>query len=214
MSLAVAVHGASKEKKNQNVALDLELKKEETSSIGHATAVRVQQHKWRQGTRSTKMRGEVAFSGKKPWKQKGTGRARCGTKASPLWRKGGVIFGPKPGLRALKVNNGVRARALADLFRQVVADERLCCLDFALPNGQIKATQAAKFLKASGLADQRLTLFLGSDDLKHNLVFRNFPLVDIVFFNQPNVVDLSVARTWAFLKDDKELFEGMVKQWI
>lgn len=76
----------------------------------------------RQGTASTKTRGEVAFSGKKPWRQKGTGRARCGEKASPLWRKGGVVFGPKPRDYSQKMNKKVKtlglSRALYDLAKE------------------------------------------------------------------------------------------------
>ena len=58
---------------------------------------------WRQGTVACKGRSDVAFSNKKPWKQKGTGRARAGSARSPLWRKGGVIFGPQPRTRTLTI---------------------------------------------------------------------------------------------------------------
>src|SRR6202158_776957 len=61
-----------------------------------AVWIRALLQNWRQGTVGVKDRSEVSLSGKKPWKQKGTGRARAGTARSPLWRKGGVIFGPHP----------------------------------------------------------------------------------------------------------------------
>jgi len=67
----------------------------------------------RQGTRSTKTRGEVAGSNKKPWKQKGTGRARAGEKRSPLWSGGGVVFGPRPRDFSKKINAKVRALAFS-----------------------------------------------------------------------------------------------------
>src|SRR5512138_2238841 len=66
----------------------------------------------RMGTACTKTMGEVAGSGKKPWRQKGTGRARAGSFASPLWRGGGVVFGPKPRDYAKKVNRSTRQLAL------------------------------------------------------------------------------------------------------
>ena len=182
--------------------------------IGFAMAVRVQQQSWRQGTRSTKLRSEVDFAGTKPWKQKGTGRARCGTKASPLWRKGGVTFGPRPGVRTIKVNRAVRTKAMFDLFGQVVDEKRLLCLDLELNDNASKTSHASRFLKDTGLAGKQLTVFLRSDDVNRTLAFRNIPNVRIQFFNQPNVVDLSRVGSWAFLKEDKDLFEGMVKRWI
>lgn len=67
----------------------------------------------RQGTRSTKTRGEVAGSNKKPWKQKGTGRARAGEKRSPIWSGGGVVFGPRPRDFSKKINSKVKALAFS-----------------------------------------------------------------------------------------------------
>ncbi|MBI5423745.1 MAG: 50S ribosomal protein L4 [Opitutae bacterium] len=78
----------------------------------------------RQGTRSTKTRGEVRGGGKKPWNQKGSGRARAGSSRSPLWSGGGVVFGPKPRDFSKKINNKVKALAFARaLFDRAVAGE-------------------------------------------------------------------------------------------
>ncbi len=78
----------------------------------------------RQGTRSTKTRGEVRGGGKKPWNQKGSGRARAGSSRSPLWSGGGVVFGPKPRDFSKKINNKVKALAFARaLFDRASAGE-------------------------------------------------------------------------------------------
>jgi large subunit ribosomal protein L4 len=78
----------------------------------------------RQGTRSTKTRGEVSGGGKKPWNQKGTGRARAGSSRSPLWSGGGVVFGPKPRDFSKKINGKVKALAFSRaLFDRAIAGE-------------------------------------------------------------------------------------------
>merc|ERR1712238_378522 len=75
-----------------------------------------QQIQQKQGTVSTKTRGEVRGGGRKPWKQKGTGRARAGSNRSPLWKGGGVIFGPKPKVNSLKLNQKERKLSLQTLL--------------------------------------------------------------------------------------------------
>jgi large subunit ribosomal protein L4 len=77
--------------------------RKEMSRRGFAMAVRALLQNWRQGTVACKGRSDVSFSNKKPWKQKGTGRARAGSARSPLWRGGGVAFGPQPRTRTLKI---------------------------------------------------------------------------------------------------------------
>lgn len=83
----------------------------------------------RQGTASTRTRREVRGGGKKPWKQKGTGRARAGTRRSPLWRGGGTIFGPKPRSYAYLVPRRVRAAALLGALSSKVEEGRLIILE-------------------------------------------------------------------------------------
>ncbi len=92
-------------------------------------AVRVYLMNLRQGTHSTKTRGEVVGSGKKPWPQKHTGRARHGMRRSPLWRKGGVVFGPKPKDYSLELPKKMRRRALQSALLAKLRDSQLGVLD-------------------------------------------------------------------------------------
>ena len=93
----------------------------------------------RQGTRSTKTRGEVRGGGKKPWAQKGTGRARAGSIRSPLWSGGGVVFGPKPRDFSKKINNKVKALAFSRaLFDRVTAGDVSVIENFAPKQSKTK----------------------------------------------------------------------------
>ncbi|WOD38822.1 50S ribosomal protein L4 [Nodosilinea sp. E11] len=103
-------------------SLDLQVAKEESAShIVHRALVR-QMNNARQGTASTKTRAEVSGGGRKPWRQKGTGRARAGSNRSPLWRGGGVIFGPKPRDYSVKMNRKERRLALRTVLQSRVDD--------------------------------------------------------------------------------------------
>ncbi|HZG37445.1 MAG TPA: 50S ribosomal protein L4 [Nodosilinea sp.] len=103
-------------------SLDLQVAKEESAShIVHRALVR-QMNNARQGTVSTKTRAEVSGGGRKPWRQKGTGRARAGSNRSPLWRGGGVIFGPKPRDYSVKMNRKERRLALRTALQGRIDD--------------------------------------------------------------------------------------------
>ena len=87
--------------------------------------VKHHQAKMHQGTKETKTKGDVAGSGSKPWRQKGTGRARVGTTRSPLWRKGGVIHGPHMGTRIGKVSRRKKSIALRLVLSEMIGEERV-----------------------------------------------------------------------------------------
>ena len=98
-------------------ALNLRVAKEETATHIVHRSLRLQMANNRQGTASTKTRSEVRGGGRKPWRQKGTGRARAGSIRSPLWRGGGVIFGPKPRNYSHKMNRKEKRLALSTAFQ-------------------------------------------------------------------------------------------------
>ena len=127
-------------------SLELRVAKEENAAhIVHRALVR-QLHNARQGTSSSKTRSEVRGGGRKPWRQKGTGRARAGSIRSPLWRGGGVIFGPKPREYNLKMNRKERRLALRTAFNSR-SEDWVVVEDFA---EQLPRPKTKDFIDALG----------------------------------------------------------------
>ena len=143
----------------------------------------------RAGTHSTKTRGMVSGGGKKPWRQKGTGRARQGTIRAPQWKGGGVVFGPHPRSYSVKVNNKVVKLALRSALSAKLAEGALTVVDdFKFDTPSTKAAVAG--IKALGLADQKITVVVGSEDDNAYLSFRNLPSVRPLFAFEVNTYDL------------------------
>lgn len=156
----------------------------------------------RAGTASTKTKGTVVGSGKKPWKQKGSGRARAGYRSSPVWRGGGVAFGPKPREYNQSVNRKVRALAFARAFSDRVEEGAVIVLD-TLAVDAPKTRQVAALVKVLG-APRRLLLVAVSVPEPLKLAARNLPGVqvaaaaDVEVFDVLNAEKIAVARdAWA-----------------
>ena len=160
----------------------------------------VMQGNARAGTAHTKTRGEVRGGGKKPWKQKGTGRARHGSRRSPIWRGGGITFGPRSEKNyGRKLNRNARAKALAVAFSQKLRDNELILLDtFAL--GAPRAKEAKTILGALAgiegkgtLATKRknaaLIVLAGRDEVAEKS-FQNFGNVLVVAAKDVNPLEL------------------------
>ncbi len=201
--------GKSAETVQVPVAIDR--KEQSTKTLAHA--IRVLFQNWRQGTVGCKTRGQVAFSNKKPWRQKGTGRARVSSLRSPLWRKGGIIFGPQPRVRTLDMNTKQKRLAFNNLLFSMIDNDAVYCLDFTSTEGKGQTKAAASVIKNMGLTDKKIVLFLPFGDEKSINAFRNIPRVTIVLFDQPNAYHLVNAHGWVFLKKDADLFKNMVTQW-
>lgn len=191
-----------------------ETKKKHVAPVGFALWIRSLLQNWRQGTVGCKDRSEVARSGKKPWKQKGTGRARAGTARSPLWRGGGVIFGPQPRTRTLSVSSKLKKNVLNALLFDYINNNRVVCLDWTLQGEAPKTAAAYAALHSAGLHNKKVTLFLSSHDMLTYTSLSNIPNVRMVFFDQANAFDLSHSDYWVFLKKDSTLFNDMVVTWI
>ncbi|EGX68981.1 50S ribosomal protein L4 [Collinsella tanakaei] len=151
--------------------------------------VTCQQACWRQGTQSAKTRSEVSGGGKKPWRQKGTGRARQGSTRSPQWRHGGVVFAPKPRSYAKRMNNKEVKLAMRSALSAKVRDNELVLVDdYGFEKPSTKA--AVAMLKALGLEGKRLTIIVREDDINAYLSFRNIPKTFIITPNEANTYDL------------------------
>jgi large subunit ribosomal protein L4 len=200
--------------KQESIDLDLDLKKKDLCQQAYSCSIRTLLQNWRQGTVSCKARGDVSFSNKKPWRQKGTGRARAGSLRSPLWRKGGVTFGPQPRTRLLTVNRKHKRLVLNNIFFSNLNDNVISCLDLDFVDEKPNTKVAFNMLKGLQLQDKNVVLFLSFDDEVNNASFRNLPKVQTLSFDQPNAFDLSNCKHWVFFKKDLELFKNMVLKWI
>ena len=142
----------------------------------------------RQGTHDTKTRGEVRGGGKKPWRQKGTGRARQGSIRSPQWTGGGTVFGPHPRSYAFRVNRKEVKLAMRSALSAKLADGELIVVEgFNFEKPRTKDAVAA--LKALG-CDRRTTLVIADDDVNTFLSFRNIPTVSIVPVSEVTTLEL------------------------
>jgi len=150
----------------------------------------------RSGTASTKTMGEVAGTGKKPWRQKGTGRARAGSFASPLWRGGGVVFGPKPRDFSKKVNAKTKQLALRKaLSERLKAGDVVIVDDLKL--GSVKTKEFINVLNALQLDGTTLVVAHG-EDKNLSLASRNISFVSVTTSDTLNTYDV--------LRPDKLVF--------
>jgi large subunit ribosomal protein L4 len=136
-------------------------------SVVHANAAE------RRGTHKTKNRANVSGSGKKPWRQKGTGRARVGEIRNPLWRKGGTVFGPQPRSYEFRIPRKVEIGALRAALAEKLREGRVVVVD-ALTASEIKTKAAAAMLKALGV-DGKAVLIDVTPDEKLSRSVQNMP---------------------------------------
>ena len=200
-------------KETEKLAFGADVVRREESVKTFARAIRALLQNWRQGTVGCKSRGEVAFSNKKPWRQKGTGRARASSKRSPIWRKGGVTFGPQPRVRNLAINQKQKKLVFNNLFFSKMDKGSVGCLDFKFDKNKPSAKTACNVLNRIGLSDKKVLMFLPFGDESSLLSFRNLPNVHVLSFDEPNAFDLSNADCWMFFKKDLESFKEMIAKW-
>jgi large subunit ribosomal protein L4 len=173
--------------------LELRVAKEENAShIVHRALTR-QLNNARQGNASTKTRSEVRGGGRKPWRQKGTGRARAGSIRSPLWRGGGVIFGPKPRDFEVKMNKKERRLALRTAFFSRTEDI-IVVEEFAEQFQRPKSKELLSAIARWGIEpDTKVLLILPEPQLNVYLSGRNIELVNVILATSLNVYDVLAA---------------------
>jgi large subunit ribosomal protein L4 len=173
--------------------------------------VRAQQAAARAGTHSTRTRAQVRGGGKKPWRQKGTGRARQGSIRAPQWTGGGVVFGPHPRDYRQRINKKEKVLAL----RSALTDRRaggnlviLDALDFEAP----RTKQAVELIDGLGLAGRKLLLVVEGGEDAAIKSFRNLPLVHLLDASQLNTYDVLVSDTVLFTRASLAAFLGPLPQ--
>ena len=149
--------------------------------------VRSQRAARRQGTHDTLTRGQVRGGGKKPWRQKGTGRARQGTIRAPQWAGGGTVFGPHPRSYAFKVPAKVVKLAMRSALSAKLADGEIVVVD-QLSFEKPSTKQAAEVLKNLGLKG-RVTIIVPDDEVNTFLSFRNLSKVRVIGVSELNTLD-------------------------
>ena len=146
----------------------------------------------RQGTQSALTRAEVSGGGRKPWRQKGTGRARQGSTRAPQWTHGGIVFAPKPRSYSYQLNKKAKRLALKSVLSAKVAESALVVID-AIKMDAPKTSEFAKFLKAVG-CDTKTLVVTAAVDANVVKSGRNIPGCEVTFANLLNTYDVLNAN--------------------
>ena len=173
--------------------LNLRVAKEESAKHIVHRSLRLQMANNRQGTASTKTRSEVRGGGRKPWRQKGTGRARAGSLRSPLWRGGGVIFGPKPRDYSHKMNRKEKRLALSTAF-QSRSEDLTVIEDFAEQFVKPRTKELVQAIARWGVdTEAKILLVLPEKQENVYLSGRNIAKLKILLANNLNIYDILAA---------------------
>ncbi len=173
-------------KTEEKKTLDLNISSENSVYVVHRSLIKQTEEK-RQGTASTKTRSEVRGGGRKPWKQKGTGKARAGSIRSPLWKGGGVIFGPKPKKYKLKLNSKEKKLALRNVLYNKMHSTIVIHEDELILNAP-KTQEASNKLLSLGIQPNDKTLIVVNKKSKNlYLATRNMANVELIQANHLNI---------------------------
>ena len=165
----------------------------------------------RQGTHATKTKGLVSGGGKKPWKQKHTGRARSGSSRSPLWRGGGIVFGPQPRDYSYALPRKAKKLALRAMLSGKLSDGEMVIIDgFAMEKPRTRDMVA--ILKGLDLAGKSTLIVVHDYDKTVMLSARNIPGVTVRRFSDLNSYDLAIHSRLLMTKQAAEMLAGAEKK--
>ena len=181
----------------------------EPNEVAMSTVVRNQLANRRQGTQKTKTRSEVSGGGKRPYRQKGTGRARHGSTRSAQYVGGGIIFGPTPRSYSYTVPKKVKRLALKSALSSKVASEKLIVIE-NMDLAEVKTATVAKALKAIGAGNSSLIVFEGVNK-NAELSARNIKDVKTALVNTINVMDILKYDSFVATKAAVEKIEEVYK---
>ncbi len=167
--------------------------------------VKMQLANKRQGNQSTLTRAEVRGGGIKPWRQKGTGRARAGTSRSPLWTKGGVVFAPKPRDYSYTLPKKIRRLAMKSALSSKVLDEGIIVME-SLALAAAKTKEMVKVLQNLKAEKKVLLVLHGKDEVVERAA-RNIPGVKLAFVNTLNVLDILNHDHFVITQDAARMVE-------
>lgn len=158
----------------------------------------------RQGTHAVKNRANVSGGGKKPWKQKGTGRARQGSIRAPQWVHGGVVHGPVPRKYDQRTPKKMKAAALRYALSDRANAGRIAVVDFGIKD--VPSTKAAVAALTPVTKDKFTTVVLSRENINEWMSVRNIPTVHVIFADQLNTYDVITAQYVVFSKEGFEAF--------
>ncbi|HKZ34664.1 MAG TPA: 50S ribosomal protein L4 [Patescibacteria group bacterium] len=194
----------------KDVALPKDIFDVEVSEDLITQAIHIHLMNLRQGTVRTKSRGEVRGGGRKPWRQKGTGRARQGSIRSPLWVGGGVAHGPKPKNYQLHLSPVMKRKALFSALTLKRKEKEMVAVE-GLTTIQPKAREMREILTKLQLQDKKILLVLPGKEERVTLATRNFPTVSMVPFTDLSTYAVVNSEIVLFMK---ESIEGLEKKWV
>jgi large subunit ribosomal protein L4 len=210
---SLEVKGADGKKKGKPVELPADIFEVEPNVPVMHRVVRAQRAAARSGTASTKTRAMVRGGGKKPWRQKGTGRARQGSIRAPQWTGGGVVFGPHPRDYSLRVNKKEKQLALRGALSDRRAGGNLHILDAFQFDGP-KTREAVALLGDLGLTGRKVLVVLAGSEAEDAAVksFRNLQEVHLLVADQLNTYDVLHADDLVFTRESLDAFLGRVDE--
>ena len=165
----------------------------------------------RKGTSSTKTRGDVSGGGKKPWRQKGTGRARVGSIRNPIWKGGGVVFGPKTKEYKVRLPKKIKRMALIEAIKDKIIEDRFLLIEMSNLN-EIKTKNVYNFLKKIGSNKEKILFILNKGDVNKEVIIKSIRNIDTIEYDYSDKINAyEILKVDKVFLDDKNIF-GVIKK--